>query len=1353
MSTTGPSSPASAPPSPAKSPIMKLSPEEFHDSVATTLQKATMKPIPQIDVRLHGVSITVNLAQEAKHRRIGGRILPKCEAQLPSSKNILNNISAMFLPGTITLVLGQPGSGKSSLMKILSGRFQLGRDVKLSGDITYNGIKRDEVMKRLPQLVAYIDQHDRHLPTLTVNETFEFAHECNGGKHLATTEKDRFTKGTPDDNQVALELVEEISRVMPQVIVQQLGLETCQNTVVGNAMLRGVSGGQRKRVTTGEMLFGMKQVLVMDEISTGLDSASTFDIVKTFRSLAKRLNKTIIISLLQPSPEVFDLFDDVLILNEGDVIYHGPRDQAVTYFRDMGLICPPRRDVADFLLDIGTREQLQYHESGRDSIPTDPRALADAFCQSSIYRKNFDALNTPVSKALLQNDHEFMDSRKPFRQSIIHNLWALFKRELLVASRNRTFIYSRLFMVVLMGLMNGSTFYDINPAMAQLLMGTLFGTVMFMSMGQISELPTFFAGRDVFYKQRGSNFIRSSTYVISFQLSKIPLSVVEAIVFGTFIYWLCGFVKDAAAYCMFMFLLFLSNMTFASYFFFLSTICKDIHIGKPLSMLSIGIFVVFAGFIVSKDQLPDYFVWIYWLDPIAWAIRALAVNQYRHKTFAGCMFEGQDYCMLTGYDSMGEYALSLFGVPSEKYWVGAAIAYLIGLTCVCMTMSTFTLEYKRYETHSSGGQTVTSTDVYDQIERLSILHNSSKVIPVEQEGEAPIQRKYTVPPVTLAFKDLWYSVLDPAKKKKGDMIDLLKGVTGYAAPGTMTALMGSSGAGKTTLMDVIAGRKTGGKIRGQILLNGHEVTKKVIQRCTGYCEQMDIHCESATVREALTFSAFLRQPAEVSDKDKLATVKEVTDILDLRSLLDKSIHGRSTEQLKRITIAVELCAKPSVLFLDEPTSGLDARSAKSIMEGVRKVAQSGRTIVCTIHQPSTEIFTLFDRLLLLKTGGQTVFHGNLGEDCANLIEYFESLSGTTKIPASYNPATWMLECIGAGVGNTAGLTTDFAALYKESSLSKVVDDDMAKPGVITPLPGSEPISFKHQYAATHATQMKFVVKRFFAMYWRTKSYTLTGLVMAVVLSLLFGGIFTGSEFATYQGVNSAIGIIFLASFFLSAVSFNSAIPIACEERVSFYREQAAQMYHPLWYFMGSTLAELPYVLSRSFVFAAIFYPFVGFRGAEEGTLFGLHLFLMVLMQTYLGQLFAYALPSMEVAALFGVLFNSISGNYMGFNPPAAAIPKGYQWLYYIIPPRYAYANLVAVVFTKCSSPGGSDMGCKPLLNAPLVLGKLTIKEYVEEMFRMRHDQILRNLLVLIGCIVFFRLLALLALRYINHQKR
>ncbi|KAG6611490.1 pleiotropic drug resistance protein ABC superfamily [Phytophthora cinnamomi] len=520
-------------------------------------------------------------------------------------------------------------------------------------------------------------------------------------------------------------------------------------------------------------------------------------------------------------------------------------------------------------------------------------------------------------------------------------------------------------------------------------------------------------------------------------------------------------------------------------------------------------------------------------------------------------------------------------------------------------------------------------------------------------------------PVTLAFRDLWYSVPDPTHPKP--TIDLLNGVSGFALPGTITALMGSSGAGKTTLMDVIAGRKTGGEIRGDIMLNGHPATDLAIRRATGYCEQMDIHSDASTFREALTFSAFLRQGADIPDSQKYDFVNECLKLLDLHPIADQIIRGSSTEQMKRLTIGVELAAQPSVLFLDEPTSGLDARSAKLIMDGVRKVADTGRTIVYTIHQPSAMVFEVFDSLLLLKRGGEMVFFGDLGEKAVNLIKYFESIDGVAKLEKDYNPATWMLEVIGAGVGNENGSKTDFVSRVKSSEQYRQLESNLDREGVTRPSPSLPPLEFKRKRAASNWVQATFLTKRWFNLYWRTPSFNLTRIVVSMVLAISLGVSYLDTEYVSYQGVNSGMGMVYMAAVNMTIITFNSSLPITCKEQTAFYRERASESYNAFWYFVGATLVEIPYCFGTTLLFMAIFYPMTDFTGVPAFFTFWLSLSLIVLLMSYFGQFLAFLLPSLEVASVFMVIVNIVCTLFTGFNPPAIAIPSGYKWIYLIVP--------------------------------------------------------------------------------------
>jgi len=1339
--------------------LMAQGPQALHAHVASRMEKALGKSLPQMEVRFKDVSVSADIVVKDEtdvsvELPTLVNVIKKSFREVRSSKHtvkkqILKNVSGVFKPGTITLVLGQPGSGKSSLMKLLSGRFPNDKNITMQGEVTYNGTPSSEMQKRLPQFISYVTQRDKHYPLLTVKETLEFAHACCGGG-LSKRDEQHFTNGTPEENKAALDAARAMFKHYPDIVIQQLGLDNCQNTIVGDAMTRGVSGGERKRVTTGEMEFGNKYVMMMDEISTGLDSAATFDIITTQRSVAKTFRKTVVISLLQPSPEVFELFDDVVILNEGHVMYHGARASALGYFESLGFKCPPRRDVADFLLDLGTSKQAQYEvEMARGlTIPRYASDFAAAFERSSIYRQMVEDLESPVHPGRVHDKETHMDSLPEFHQNFWDSTALLMRRQIKVTMRDSTALIGRLFMNTVMGLLYSSVFYQFDPTNAQLVMGIIFASVLALSLGQSAQIPTVLAQRDVFYKQRGANFFRTASYVLSSSVSQIPPIALESVVFGTIVYWMCGFVDTVGAYFLFLLVLSLTNLACTAFFFFLASAAPNFNVANPISSVSILLFILYGGFVITKDQIPDYLIWLYWINPIAWSVRALAVNQYRDAHFDSCTYGDVNFCESFN-QTAGDYSLSTFEVPADKFWLWYGLVYMVAAYIFFMFLSYVALEFHRHESPENVtlAQSETSGD-YNLVQTpRSSPSGSDAVLSV-----GPDREKHFVP-VTVAFKDLWYTVPDPTNPK--DTIDLLKGISGYALPGTITALMGSSGAGKTTLMDVIAGRKTGGKIRGDILLNGHPATDLAIRRSTGYCEQMDIHSDAATIREALTFSAFLRQGVDVPDSYKYDSVNECLDLLDLHPIADQIIRGSSVEQMKRLTIGVELAAQPSVLFLDEPTSGLDARSAKLIMDGVRKVANTGRTVVCTIHQPSTEVFSVFDSLLLLKRGGETVFAGDLGKHAREMIAYFEAIDGVAKLEDNYNPATWMLEVIGAGVGNSNGDKTDFVELFKASKHFELLQSNLGREGVSRPSPDFPALEYSDKRAATEFTQATFLMQRFVRMYWRTASYNLTRFSLALILGIVFGITYASAEYTSYAGINSGMGMLFCTTAFIGFIGFTSVIPISSEDRLAFYRERASQTYNALWYWVAATVVEVPYVFFSTLLLMAPYYPLVGFTGATTFVAYWLHLGMHVLWQTYFGQLMSALMPTVEVAQIFGVLLEMIFFLFCGFNPPGSAIPTGYKWLYHITPHKYSLALVAALVFGDCPSDGdGSEIGCQVMSGVPPSLADdMTVKQYVEDVFLMKHSEIWKNFGFVLGFIVIYRVLGLLALRFVNHQKK
>uniref|UniRef100_A0A0E0QPX7 ABC transporter domain-containing protein n=1 Tax=Oryza rufipogon TaxID=4529 RepID=A0A0E0QPX7_ORYRU len=245
--------------------------------------------------------------------------------------SILHNVSGIIKPHRMTLLLGPPGAGKTTLLLALAGNVPSG--LKVSGQITYNGHTMDEFEPR--RSAAYVSQHDLHMGELTVRETVNFSAKCQGIGHrydllmeLSRREKEENIKPDPevDIYLKAAATGEQKAEVVTNHILKVLGLDICADTIVGNNMLRGISGGQKKRVTTAEMIVTPGRALFMDEISTGLDSSTTYNIVDSIRQTIHIVGGTAVIALLQPAPETYELFDDIILLSDGQVVYNGPRE-------------------------------------------------------------------------------------------------------------------------------------------------------------------------------------------------------------------------------------------------------------------------------------------------------------------------------------------------------------------------------------------------------------------------------------------------------------------------------------------------------------------------------------------------------------------------------------------------------------------------------------------------------------------------------------------------------------------------------------------------------------------------------------------------------------------------------------------------------------------------------------------------------------------------------------------------------------------------------------------------------------------------------------------------------------------
>lgn len=282
-----------------------------------------------------------------------------------------------------------------------------------------------------------------------------------------------------------------------------------------------------------------------------------------------------------------------------------------------------------------------------------------------------------------------------------------------------------------------------------------------------------------------------------------------------------------------------------------------------------------------------------------------------------------------------------------------------------------------------------------------------------------------------------------------------------------------------------------------MLVDGNPLSSD-FQRSTGFVEQMDLHDETATVLEALQFSALLRQDSSVPHQEKLDYVNNVIDLLELQDIQDAIISSLGVEHKKRLTIGVELAAKPSLLlFLDEPTSGLDSNAAFSIVRFLKKLCAAGQAIICTIHQPSSMLIQQFDMILALNPGGNTFYFGPVGDNGSAVIKYFGDRG--VHCPPSKNVAEFILETAIKGGKRADGKRLDWNREWKESQENQELLQEIKHINTTRSQIQASEASSPREFAASVWTQTRLLTERMFKQHWRDPSYLYGKLFVSVIL--------------------------------------------------------------------------------------------------------------------------------------------------------------------------------------------------------------------------------------------------------------
>ena len=723
-------------------------------------------------------------------------------------------------------------------------------------------------------------------------------------------------------------------------------------------------------------------------------------------------------------------------------------------------------------------------------------------------------------------------------------------------------------------------------------------------------------------------------------------------------------------------------MTMYSLFRAIGSLTRSLDIATRITGLSIQILVVYTGYLIPPAKMHPWFKWLIWINPVQYGFEGLMSNEFYNFDIAcvppnlvpqgpgaspqyqSCTLQGSQpgQTIVSGADYIG----TAFTYKRDHLWRNFGIIAAFWIFFVCLTMLGMELQkpnagggavtiFKRGQAPKSVAKAMEKGSIPEDEEKAGAV--SAEKLPENDSSGSDSEgavKGVAANESVFTYQNVNYTIpFDKGERK------LLSDVQGYVRPGKLTALMGASGAGKTTLLNTLAQRINFGVVSGDFLVDGRPLPKS-FQRATGFAEQMDVHEPTATVREALRFSALLRQPREVPVEEKYEYCERIIDLLEMRPIAGATIgkigSGLNQEQRKRVTIGVELASKPELLlFLDEPTSGLDSGAAFNIIRFLRKLADSGQALLVTIHQPSAVLFEYFDELLLLKSGGRVVYHGSLGKDSRELIGYFER-NGAKKCPPNANPAEYMLEAIGAGNPDYKGQDWGdvWASSPEHAHRSEEIQSMISERRSASTTAATDD---DREYAMPLGTQIYSVVKRSFTSYWRTPEYVVGKMFLHILTGLFNSFTFYHIGDSTIDQQSRLFSIFMTLT--ISPPLMQQLQPKYLQFRQIFQqRESRSKIYSWVAFVTGAVLVEIPYsILAGTVYFQCWWWGAIGrYRSSFDTGYTWMLLMLFELFYVSFGQFVAAMAPNELLASLLLPVFFLFIVSFCGVVVPYAGLP-------------------------------------------------------------------------------------------------
>ncbi|KAL3751270.1 hypothetical protein ACJRO7_012139 [Eucalyptus globulus] len=532
-----------------------------------------------------------------------------CSVSDKSSKSVrflLNNLSGEAKPGRLLAIMGPSGSGKTTLLNVLAGQLVASPRLHLSGLLEFNGQPR----ANKPYKFAYIRQDDLFFSQLTVRETLSLAAELQLSEDYSVDEREKYVNN----------------------LLFKLGLVSCAETRVGDAKVRGISGGEKKRLSLACELIASPSVIFADEPTTGLDAFQAEKVMETLRQLAED-GHTVICSIHQPRGSVYYKFDDILLLAEGALVYSGPaREEPLAYFSKFGYSCPDHVNPAEFLADL-----ISIDYSSAESVNSSHKRI-DGLVESFSQQSSEILYATPLTRREISRNGKKLDKRAAVRSKggWWRQFWLLLKRAWLQASRDGPTNKVRVNMSIASAIIFGSVFWRMGRSQTSIQdrMGLLQVTAINTAMAALTKtVGVFPKERTIVDRERAKGSYALGPYLLSKLLAEIPIGAAFPLMFGALLYPMAHLHPNLCRFGKFCGVVTVESFAASAMGLTVGAMVPTTEAAMALGPSLMTVFIVFGGYYVNADNTPIIFRWIPRFSLIRWAFQGLCINEFSGLKF------------------------------------------------------------------------------------------------------------------------------------------------------------------------------------------------------------------------------------------------------------------------------------------------------------------------------------------------------------------------------------------------------------------------------------------------------------------------------------------------------------------------------------------------------------------------------------------------------------------------------------------------------------------------------------------------------------------------------------------------